>query len=119
MKIKKSTVVATGSNRSRRSPKIVKRLRFGEVVRPKIGKTYTYKGKKVSVLSARCTDGKLQAFASSIFADGTKASAGIVPPAVPRADEPEARGVSRAVRVAYPPGPPLRMQIRPASAVGI
>jgi hypothetical protein len=44
----------------------------------KIGKTYTYKGKKVSVLSARCADGKLQAFASSIFADGTKASAGII-----------------------------------------
>jgi len=44
----------------------------------KIGKTYTYKGKKVSVLSAKCTDGKLQAFASAIFADGTKASAGIV-----------------------------------------
>ena len=44
----------------------------------KIGKTYTYKGKKVSVLSARCSDGKLQAFATSIFSDGTKASAGIV-----------------------------------------
>jgi hypothetical protein len=44
----------------------------------KIGKTYTYKGKKVSVLSAKCADGKLQAFASSIFADGTKASAGII-----------------------------------------
>lgn len=44
----------------------------------KFGKTYTYKGKKVSVLSARCADGKLQAFASSIFADGTKASAGII-----------------------------------------
>jgi len=44
----------------------------------KIGKTYTYKGKKVSVLSAKCTDGKLQAHATSVFADGTKASAGIV-----------------------------------------
>lgn len=44
----------------------------------KIGKTYTYKGKKVSVLSAKCTDGKLQAFASSVFADGTKASAGLI-----------------------------------------
>jgi hypothetical protein len=44
----------------------------------KIGKTYTYKGKKVSVLSARCADGKLQAFASAIFDDGTKASAGII-----------------------------------------
>jgi hypothetical protein len=44
----------------------------------KIGKTFTYKGKKVSVLSAKCTDGKLQAHATSVFADGTKASAGIV-----------------------------------------
>jgi hypothetical protein len=44
----------------------------------KIGKTYTYKGKKVSVLSAKCSDGKLQAFGSALFADGTKASAGIV-----------------------------------------
>lgn len=44
----------------------------------KIGKTYTYKGKKVSVLSAKCADGKLQAFANSIFSDGTKAAAGIV-----------------------------------------
>ncbi|HEX3040540.1 MAG TPA: hypothetical protein VHP56_00415 [Solirubrobacterales bacterium] len=44
----------------------------------KIGKTYTYKGKKVSVLSAKCADGKLQANASSIFADGTKVSAGII-----------------------------------------
>jgi hypothetical protein len=44
----------------------------------KIGKTYTYKGKKVSVLSAKCADGKLQAFSSAIFADGTKASAGII-----------------------------------------
>jgi hypothetical protein len=44
----------------------------------KIGKTYTYKGKKVSVLSAKCADGKLQANASSVFADGTKVSAGIV-----------------------------------------
>ncbi len=50
----------------------------------KIGKTYTYKGKKVSVLSAKCSDGKLQAFASSIFADGTKASAGIIRTCTPK-----------------------------------
>ena len=50
----------------------------------KIGKTYTYKGKKVSVLSARCTDGKLQARASAIFDDGTKASAGIVRTCTPK-----------------------------------
>ena len=43
-----------------------------------IGKTYTYKGKKVSVLSAKCTDGKLQAKATAAFLDGTKASAGII-----------------------------------------
>jgi hypothetical protein len=44
----------------------------------KIGKTYAYKGKKMSVLSAKCSDGKLQAHATSVFADGTKASAGLV-----------------------------------------
>jgi hypothetical protein len=44
----------------------------------KIGKTYSYKGKKMSVLSAKCSDGKLQAHATSVFADGTKASAGII-----------------------------------------
>jgi hypothetical protein len=40
----------------------------------KIDKKFTYKGKKVSVLSAKCPDGKLQAHATAIFADGTKAS---------------------------------------------
>jgi hypothetical protein len=50
----------------------------------KFGKTYTYKGKKVSVLSAKCSDGKLQANASSIFADGTKASAGIIRTCTPQ-----------------------------------
>lgn len=44
----------------------------------KIGRTYTYKGKRMSVLSAKCGNGKLQAFATSIFADGTEASAGVV-----------------------------------------
>jgi len=46
----------------------------------KIGRTFTYKGKKESVLSARCSDGKLQARATSAFADGTRASAVIVRP---------------------------------------
>jgi hypothetical protein len=50
----------------------------------KIGKTYTYKGKKVSVLTAKCTDSKLQAFATAVFADGTKASAGIIRPCTPK-----------------------------------
>jgi hypothetical protein len=43
-----------------------------------INKKYTFKGKKMSVLSAKCPDGKLQAFATAKFADGTSASAGIV-----------------------------------------
>lgn len=43
-----------------------------------INKKYTYKGKKLSVLSAKCPDGKLQARGTALFADGTKASAGIV-----------------------------------------
>ena len=50
----------------------------------KIGRTYTYKGKKMSVLSAKCTDGKLQALASAIFDDGTKASAGIIRTCTPK-----------------------------------
>jgi hypothetical protein len=40
----------------------------------KIDKKYTYKGKKVSVLSAKCPDGKLQAHATAVFSDGTRAS---------------------------------------------
>jgi hypothetical protein len=43
-----------------------------------IDKKFTYKGKKVSVLTAKCPDGKLQANATAIFADGTKASAEFV-----------------------------------------
>jgi len=43
-----------------------------------VGKTYTYKGKKMSILSAKCPDGKLQANGTAIFADGTRASAGVV-----------------------------------------
>jgi hypothetical protein len=39
-----------------------------------IGKKYTYKGKKMSVLTAKCPDGKLQAHATAVFADGTKAA---------------------------------------------
>src|ERR1700712_980812 len=45
-----------------------------------IDKKFTYKGKKVSVLSAKCPDGKLQAHATAIFADGTKASTEFVRP---------------------------------------
>ena len=40
----------------------------------KVDKKYTYKGKKVSVLTAKCPDGKLQAHATAVFSDGTRAS---------------------------------------------
>jgi hypothetical protein len=40
----------------------------------KIGKKYTYKGKKHSILSLKCPDGKVQVAATAIFADGTRAS---------------------------------------------
>lgn len=46
----------------------------------KIDKKYTYKGKKVSVLSAKCPDGKLQAHATAVFADGTRASTEFIRP---------------------------------------
>ncbi len=46
----------------------------------KIAKTYTYKGKKVSILSAKCPDGKLQAHATAVFADGIRASTEFVRP---------------------------------------
>jgi hypothetical protein len=46
----------------------------------KIDKKFTYKGKKVSVLSAKCPDGKLQAHAVGVFADGTKAATDFVRP---------------------------------------
>ncbi|HUC00980.1 MAG TPA: hypothetical protein VMS11_14250 [Solirubrobacterales bacterium] len=41
----------------------------------KIGKRYTYKGKKVSILYAKCPDGKLQANVTGFFSDDTEASA--------------------------------------------
>lgn len=46
----------------------------------KIDKKFTYKGKKVSVLSAKCSRGKLQAYGTAVFADGTRASADFVRP---------------------------------------
>lgn len=43
-----------------------------------INKKYRYKGKKVSVVTAKCPDGRLQARATGIFSDGTRATAGII-----------------------------------------
>ena len=46
----------------------------------KVDKKFTYKGKKVSVLTAKCPDGKLQANATAIFADGTRATQDFIRP---------------------------------------
>ena len=43
-----------------------------------INKKYNYKGKKVSILSAKCPDGKLQAHGTAKFSDGTSASAEVI-----------------------------------------
>jgi hypothetical protein len=44
----------------------------------KIDRKYTFKGKRMSVLSARCRDGKLQAKATAVLADGTRATGTIL-----------------------------------------
>ena len=49
-----------------------------------IFKTFIYKGKKVSVLSAKCPTGKLQAHGTAVFSDGTRLSTGIVKPCTGR-----------------------------------
>jgi len=41
----------------------------------KIDKKFTYKGKKVSVLSAKCVGGKIQAHVTAVFYDNSKLSA--------------------------------------------
>ena len=43
-----------------------------------IDKKFTYKGKKVSVLSAKCVGGKLQANVTAKFYDGTQLKAEVL-----------------------------------------
>jgi hypothetical protein len=50
----------------------------------KINRTYTYKGKKQSVLTAKCPDGHLNAKAKAIFSDGTSAIGSIVRTCTPK-----------------------------------
>jgi hypothetical protein len=50
----------------------------------KINKQFTYLGKKQSVISAICTDGKLQANVTSKFSDGTLAKAEIIRSCTPK-----------------------------------
>jgi hypothetical protein len=45
---------------------------------------FTYKGKKQSYFLAKCTDGKLQAHATSVFADGSRLVGDFVRPCTPK-----------------------------------
>jgi hypothetical protein len=50
----------------------------------KIDKKYTYKGKKMSVIASKCTDGKILANATAKFADGTSATAELIRTCTPK-----------------------------------
>jgi len=50
----------------------------------KLNKKWSYKGKKMSLISAKCPDGRLQADVEANFADGTKAAATIVRTCTPQ-----------------------------------
>ncbi|MEX2105558.1 MAG: hypothetical protein WD810_01535 [Solirubrobacterales bacterium] len=49
-----------------------------------IDKKFTYKGKKVSVLTLKCTDGKIMARGEAIFSDGTNAKAEVLRTCTPK-----------------------------------
>jgi hypothetical protein len=49
-----------------------------------VDKKYNYKGKQVSVLTARCPDGKLQAKGQAKFSDGTVANAEVIRTCTPK-----------------------------------
>jgi len=49
-----------------------------------VDKKYNYKGKQVSVLTAKCPDGKLQAKGQAKFSDGTVANAEVIRTCTPK-----------------------------------
>ena len=50
----------------------------------KIDKKFTYKGKKVSVLSAKCVGGKISADVTAVFRDNSKLKANVVRVCTPK-----------------------------------
>jgi hypothetical protein len=50
----------------------------------KVGRTFTYKGKKQSYLLLKCPDGKILAKGFAKFSDGTRLSAGVVRTCTPK-----------------------------------
>jgi hypothetical protein len=49
-----------------------------------VGKKFTYKGKQVSVLTAKCPDGKIQVHGTAVFSDSTRASAEVIRTCTPK-----------------------------------
>jgi hypothetical protein len=49
-----------------------------------VGKQFTYKGKKVSFVTAKCPDGKIQVHGTAVFSDGTRASAEVIRTCTPK-----------------------------------
>jgi hypothetical protein len=49
-----------------------------------VDKKFTYKGKKVSVLTLKCPDGKVQAKGTVVFVDGTRATAEVIRTCTPK-----------------------------------
>jgi len=50
----------------------------------KVGRTFTYKGKKQSYLLAKCPDGHLNAKGTGVFADGTRLTGSVVRSCTPK-----------------------------------
>jgi hypothetical protein len=49
-----------------------------------VNRKFTYKGKRVSVLTLKCPDGKIQARGEAVFSDRTKVKAGVIRPCTPK-----------------------------------
>jgi hypothetical protein len=50
----------------------------------KVGRTFTYRGKKQSYLLAKCPDGHLNANGVGVFADGTRLAGSLVRSCTPK-----------------------------------
>jgi hypothetical protein len=50
----------------------------------KIGRTFTYQGKKQGYIAAKCPDGHLNAKGTGVFSDGTRLTGSIVRPCTPK-----------------------------------
>ena len=49
-----------------------------------MNRKFTYKGKKLSVLTLKCPDGKVQARGEAVFSDNTRAKAEVIRTCTPK-----------------------------------